>query len=249
MKKNILICTALAVLMSCQPEDKPTPACPKKPVTAEFTIGQGPLGIDTLFYGDTVLTFRGVVFEALEGYDYYEWKIGEDPTRQAVQERTTSLFFEEPFSSVAIRLIVHGTPNLECFPKDDGKDTLIRYINVVDKIDAIVLEPFRYEGYLEENPNHTFVIAIQRDPLVGSRFVNLNEGCTPPPGMLVFSSFSSTYRRLYFKGGGDERIGCNLLEGWATLAPNNIDIEINYTEEYLDNDSIFQRRFIGQRIQ
>ncbi len=71
---------------------------------------------------DQVLTF-GAYFEAkIEDADRYEWHIGSEII-------TSRSFYRQDFplgASIPVTLIVEKKPNLNCFPYDDGRDTLTR---------------------------------------------------------------------------------------------------------------------------
>ncbi len=247
MKNIILFFGCCMALPACNDDEQPPLICPDEPITAHFTMGQGIREIDTTFYGDTILT-GGVTLEAPKGYTYYEWQIGEDYTRQAVTERSVFLIFEYPEPSVAIRLIVHGRTDLECFPNDDGIDTLTRHLTVINS-KKNPIQNSRFQGYLEENPDHLFTIEFTKY-LESTHVLNLNEGCLTPleePFWRVYFS----YRRLYFVGPGG-RYSCESPKGLAVLSPNNRDITIDFTTQIFDRDLeeliVTPHKFIGKKI-
>ncbi len=238
-----ILCLSLAIWVSSCKDDEPH--CPDAHVTANFTIGQIPFGPDTIFIGDTVLTDRVVVLEAAKGHKGYEWKIGKDPYRQAVTDRITTLRFPLPFNSIEIRLIVHSKPNTVCFPNDDGIDTLIKYLTVIDRLSNPIRNG-RFSGYLAEEPSNTFVVEI-----IDGDIRNLNEGCLLNLEQLL-SSFDETFAYRKMRFGRDNCCvtadGCRDPKGWAVLSSNNVDITIDFTTQINSDDPLLTHKFIGKRI-
>lgn len=230
------------VFYGCGSTDSLTP-CPTEPVTAHFTIGQRAPYYENIVYGDTVVTFRGVTLEADSGYQSYEWKIGDDPDRQAIRDRKTSLSFVEPYARIEIRLIVEDNPNTRCFADDDGRDTLVRYLTVIDRHQNPIFDT-RYEGFLEEKPDHLFIVEITEEGMLR----NINEGCLidySKWGIGLAEGF--LYRTVLF-GRNMTDHNCQRPHGIATLAPNNVDFIVDFTTWEGGDAPRVPHRFIGKRI-
>jgi hypothetical protein len=99
----------------------------------------------------------------------YEWKIGDDD--RVFTEQSFSLTFNPSDSvtlfnrAVPIQLIVIRTPNTDCFPTDDGIDTLTKYIYFVS-IHEITHKKFlgTWVGSREDKPDDIYEIEISDEP-------------------------------------------------------------------------------------
>jgi hypothetical protein len=177
MKKSykylvILLAGMALVLNSCKEDcpctDDPTnpdcenydPCWGKQPVTAAFEMGRYKGGGDPDYVPDwhpeTAFERGGVIgFKAL-GYDKsdtsikYTWLLGSETiygyefNRDFVDIRNTDI------REIKITLIVEGLPNLDCFPEDDGKDTLVKYIQFLDgPCEFLIMGDFKvlFDGY------------------------------------------------------------------------------------------------------
>ncbi len=227
----------------------------KEEVTAKFSIGVKLTlhreELDTLLVSDTVLTFNRVEFSADETYDSYEWNIGDDP--RVFSDRKVTLFFETPESNLEIRLIAKRNPNTGCFPDDDGIDTLVRRLTVIERLENPVFG--KYFGYLEDSPNDSFQVSIIYSDLWGIQMININEGCNPASKGFVGPDIDFLYKKLFFgndKGSYYYVDGCQDPVGWLFVAPNNNDVIIEYSTGGGDKYNAFPEirtyhRFIGKR--
>ncbi|MCX6147235.1 MAG: hypothetical protein NTW25_08295 [Candidatus Kapabacteria bacterium] len=179
-----------SLLISSSCNDNPVvikdPCVGARPVTANIRIYQSLYNVldsnkKLKIYSDTVLTNIGatdcVHFESDSGYTQYEWLVGDDTTHHYTQNLT--LCFTQPFGWVKVRLIVKGTPNKNCFPNDDGIDTMYKSFFVKDFHQPEFLGS--YQGYNVSNPKDTFTVRINYEN--GDRGIiiyNINKGCDTP---------------------------------------------------------------------
>lgn len=234
MKKQITIIVVLALLGAFVVSlegcgDEPDPCLGLKPFTAKFTIREkllNDLPTDTL-QSDTTITGNFVAFEASEDYDSYEWKIGVDP--KTFTTKKVSLLFLYPENRIAVRLIATKKTNKQCFPKDDGIDTLVKYFTVIDRGANPVYG--NYNGHLTANPDDKFDIQVTHDQWFDQiNILNLNKGCNPIDeaiGIRGFQCFVG-FKKISFFGGYVNQ--CKRPIGWLYMAKNSRDIRIPFDE-------------------
>jgi len=158
---------------SCKEEcDDPTnPDCPNyvepidpcagtHPVSANFTISQyaGPGNND--LYIETQYHVRAnslIKLWAEEENASYKWIIGAD----TIYAREYSFQFPTDFYDqiIPLKLIVHKQPNTNCWPNDNGRDTLIRNVHVQPSCTASFLGKFY--GAWEDSPLDSFFISFR----------------------------------------------------------------------------------------
>ena len=219
------------------------PCLGKEPVSAEFEMGvsfyqhAGKHALqDTFMVSDTVIGGgRMVEFHGPKGYASYRWKIGLDD--REFTERNFSLRFLYPEPRLEIRLIVERTPNPDCFPGDDGRDTTIQYLTVVPADSAPILG--RYRGILASNPQDSLEVRIGRNELfleTAYFLFNLNPGCTPQhfgvAGELGYEVFLQKTPQ-YIAG------GCEGVVAWAFLDSTRRHIAIDYRTFYPEGENVF----------
>ncbi|WP_416864899.1 MAG: hypothetical protein ACMVP2_20570 [Imperialibacter sp.] len=266
MKRNfltslvILFCLilTLSVLESCKPDDDPDPCegLTLDSIQIDFTMGEhitNSGGIDTIFVYDTALIFNNIVFEAEKGAESYEWTIGEDP--RTFTERRFELFFQYPEQSLPIRLIAKRTPNLTCFPQDDGIDTVEHYLTIVDKDSNPIIG--KYEGHLESDPDDIFAIQVTRKGSSGYDLININRGCDlSEENVGLGAEIHAGFRKLNVSrsaSSGEYRGDCQDPKGWLILSENNMDVEVHFSTAAGDeNNPQLQNRtnhvFVGKRL-
>ena len=250
--------------------DETDPNCPnynpcleEHAVSAAFKMGQDfpPGRNDSLTWrfldADTVSGWR-VRFEALEEAATYEWQIGAG----TYTDQVFTLFFDEvqqnnPGATIPITLIVQKTPNNECFPDDDGIDTLTRYLTIMDECSTRLNG--RYQGYwLSESPEDTFTITLTlkaepptwEDCLQVHYFSNYDkQGC-----VLRQDGNAHGYTQIYFGHGNWKECDGpvqHMIKGFAWLSGTNKDsLNIDYKLDYIaeeEGDEIVQQ-FRGVRL-
>ena len=215
------------VTFSCCDGSEPDACIDVEEVKAKFTFGQQLPMIDgsapdTVVVSDTVLTWKTIVFEASEDYDSYEWTVGDDP--RTFNEKRFTLRFENPETSIQVKLKVTKSPNNKCFPDDDGEDTLIKTLTVIDRSTSPIAGT--YVGSLTNSPNDQFEVTVSNLGNGVYKISNLIKGCLPSYNQ--FSEFPA-YKTLGFDGDGDLTNNCNDETGYLTLAPNGKDVTIDFS--------------------
>ena len=160
MLKVIKLSLAISVVMffnscrkDCPCNDPYNPVCPnydscltKKTVTADFKFGyefredfkdfingQPYITDDTIYQCggvDSLGNTYGIklTFVPVEKNAKYTWKLGSE----IITDRTFSRLFENAKGPqrIPVTLIVEKEPNRNCFPNDDGRDTVTKYIDL-----------------------------------------------------------------------------------------------------------------------
>ncbi len=243
-------------LQSCD-EPKPNPCIGKELLNADFTIGQrikldyvNGGGIDTLIRTDTILIDYAAQFEAKHDNMTYEWKIGEDP--RTWNTKKVSLAFRNFSGSVTIRLIGRWTPNLQCFPKDDGVDTVYHTLTVVEDKDNPVFGEF--EGYNLSNKSDIFRIKLFLNNAGYVILNNVNRNCQPTVingEQIPFDGIIS-YRRYFFTGYDNSRYGgCLEPRGVMVVSGSGKSVIVNFStiKSSSDSKTRIKDTFIGNRIE
>lgn len=216
-----------------------------EPISAAFTTSHN-LGFqDSIrrIESDTFVTGRNIIFSAKQNGLSYKWIIGSDA--RVFEEKEFSLRFDNVAGeNVPIQLIVEGEPDLECFPEDDGRDTLFREIHFVDANECPIFGMYR--GVMGSMPNDTFIIDIQYIlPDGDTNIDNLPNGCIREDFDKV--SFLVTYRDFHIEQLGNYA-ECPKPQGWGYVDPNG-NISIDYRIYNHDIDMIVSDLFTGIKIQ
>jgi hypothetical protein len=104
---------------------------------------------------DTINGLNTVRFRAKQEFDEYTWLIG----TEVIKDRSfTRKFFPEK-SNIKVTLIGKRKPNKQCFPDDDGIDTVTKFMYVIPK-DLKLEQRHTYHGYNTDNPSDTFTIQL-----------------------------------------------------------------------------------------
>jgi hypothetical protein len=248
--------------------DNPNPCDRKAKITAEFVVGAQFLGVDTVILGDTILAGSTVVFRASSNdeYQFYEWKIGDDPrkfnTKEVGLTFSSDLFFQP--QSVEVSLKVQDSFLQNCFPLTKGRDSVTKKIVIVPQRNSVVFGDF--EGYLEESPNNKFVVNIRYCNPNNQGFIcsnNIDFGCDnrlynsdPYP---FINNITYSYRALHIgdskspifinSASGHPGINCNDPLGWLYFGKSKNQVFINYSSAvYPNNKKRRKHKFIGKRI-
>lgn len=173
--KTFYVLLVLAVLLGCKKKVQPDfagaqNACDcSSEVSANFSAGQywkdEFIPLDTIHmymnyipgYPDMLNTNCFVDFRADDqNATSYEWQIGFKTT--TFSTANVGLYFSDTVGNINVRLIVHSKPRTDCFPNDDGVDT----INKTVCIKSLKTPPLSgsYYGYLKSNPSHFFTVVI-----------------------------------------------------------------------------------------
>ncbi len=157
MKRGI-VDIAISVLIVCGIAGchRDNPCAGQSATSANFTIqdnnifnnGWIPYLTDTVVGG-------GVTFTALDSGGQYEWHIGSGVyTTQSV---TLNFVTAPQGSTIPIMLIIKKTPDIKCFPKDPGIDTVVRNIYINKNLCHVFGS---YYGYMTDSPSYKFSIRI-----------------------------------------------------------------------------------------
>jgi hypothetical protein len=223
--RSLILFFSLVIAFSNCGENSPVvpvdPCLDNTPVTAKFSIYENVS--DSLFVADTVLQYNTIVFEADENYSTYEWTIGDD--ERVFTTKRVQLHFQQPVGKIDVTLKVTKSPDLKCFPEDDGADMLTKSVVVIDWRNSLTIG--EYEGANVSDPLEKFEVKLTRQLDVNNHPIynleNINRGCidTKTPGR-----GGKVYRFSDLVWYGD---GCKGVEGWVTLpTPDSIRIDYSY---------------------
>lgn len=166
MKKQLTFLVLLALLWAflfslegCG--DDPNPCKGLSETSADFTIMEDFSYLPEYesnwpYYAcDTVAT-KFVRFTAKDSIaDSYLWSIGAG----RYTTRTVTLNFSNSFETIVpVTLVVKKKPNVSCFPKDDGIDTVKRRVYFIDPCKTQINGKFF--GANEDEPNKKFTIEV-----------------------------------------------------------------------------------------
>ncbi len=257
----------LVFLASCGGEE-PNPCAEETSVTAEFTIKQqlydvkSLFGIADMFEVDTVLLrfARGIhwaqdVSFITEGnYDSVQWIIGDDP--RVFTQPAKTLFFDEPLGKLDVQCIVYKKPNINCFPEDDGVDSLTKSFYLLSTRDFPYPFEGQFEGYNEDEPGKLFTVTIkdmgetpiggQAGEWYGIRIQGLPEGCGGSEIKLDHFSpniRSRLYRQFTINSGSSD--DCPSIEGFGEITGDRLNINYKYS---FPSNPIISKKFIGNRV-
>jgi hypothetical protein len=203
------------------------PCAEQTPVTAKFTMYENVS--DSLFAADTVLQYNGIVFEADENYATYEWTVGDDP--RTFTSKRFALNFQQPVGRIDVTLKVTKTPNLNCFPEDDGEDVLTKSLVVIDWRNSLTIG--EYIGSNVSKPSEQFEVKITREFDVNNHplyhFVNINQGCNSTYPTWSGGRGAKAFRFYEYSWYGD---GCKGVDAWITLpGPDSVRIDYSYGDD------------------
>lgn len=259
MKKVLFIIVSLwffAIIFSlesCHKDEKVDPCKALHQTSADFTIMEDHSNIveddkrwkyyacDTVSSGYTRFTAKDSLA------DSYEWHIGAG----VYNKRSVSLFFPSTLigQSIPITLIVTKKPNLNCFPKDNGIDTLTKNVYFLDACVNSLIQG-KFFGYNDIAPKDTFSVNFDlckynQFNLEGCNISNLfrDRECS----YSFYYNFYLGYKELYFSSGGS-LCGSSGIGGTARIGPSKdqITIDYNYNPDLALN-KILKFKFIGRR--
>ena len=164
LKILLIALTTLIFGCKCQRDPEPDLCRDKKATSADFftyrafSAGIGfkdPIEITDSFAMYAKTKFVTVNFKAKDSLaKKYEWYIGDDP--RVKNGRETLLGFSDVFGKIKVTLIVTKAPNTKCFPTDDGKDTLAKFITLFYEDPPKILG--RYKGANTDAPLDSFIV-------------------------------------------------------------------------------------------
>jgi len=266
MLKVIKLSLAISVVMffnscrkDCPCNDPYNPVCPnydscltKKPVTADFWFGivfredfkhlvngQEYRTDDSIFSCggvDSMGNTYGVrlTFIPTEKNAKYTWKLGSE----IITDRVFVRSFGDAIGPqrIPVTLIVEKEPNRNCFPNDDGKDTVTRYIDLRHQFSYPIIGKYKvlFEGtkdssFIEVRPWEAYnncgdcrVIFTNLKHPFNSTLINFKN--TQDTLRSPYSSWFLTGNRVIFE---DASIG----GGWGSLYNNEMKLNADGTVE------------------
>lgn len=270
---KLLVATLIAfsfILHSCKEEcpcDDPTdPMCDnydpcfgKKAVSADFYMYENHEGLDTSkgweYYDTDTLLGQSVLLVAKEEFEpywsevTYTWIIG----AETISGKDKKIITRNTFPTneqIPVTLIVRKKPHLDCFPEDDGVDTVTRYM-VFPSGNLLPKWQGEYIGYTTDDPNETLQLGLyRRDTAVGSTSRRARLSGLPNVDcqwqQLDFYTFG--FRQLQIKDNGN--FSCQSIKGLFRVLDND-SIVGKYSQmkvpdgDYADRE---EKLFIGKRI-
>lgn len=263
---SFVLFTINACKDDCPPCDDPTnpdcsnydPCYKKNRVTADFFMYENDWSLDPdrgwEYYDTDTLLGQSVLLVAKETKDdngsdvNYTWIIGAETISGTKVKSITRHTFPTN-EKIPVTLIVSKKPHVDCYPDDDGKDTVTRYMVFPSKNNT--KWQGEYIGYNTDKPNEQLHIALYtRDTTTGStsRYPRLsglpNANCQWQ--LLDLSTFG--YEQLQIKANGN--FDCQSIEGLFRVFDND-SIHATYTQmkvpegDYNDRE---EKVFIGKRI-
>lgn len=143
----LILCASLLFITNCKPEkedcfDPTNPQCKnydpcygQKPVTADIELSQrielgAIIGENVVYITDhnNIFPKSQIRFHCPLDNAKYTWILGSETITSQTFERH---FFDSPFDTYSVRLIVEKTPNKSCFPADNGIDTMTLKFKIV----------------------------------------------------------------------------------------------------------------------
>jgi hypothetical protein len=161
---GLLLLGLLLALLGCRPDKKEDPVNPcagKTIPKGEIFVTDNSLGkpfIDPsrLFSVET-LAFGVAHFSTTIPYESYQWQVGSDP--RVFTSKTMTMQFPDNTFNVPVRMIGRRKVDSQCFPNDDGLDTLRTTVSFTQFAQAQVLGT--YYGYDTLNPADKFSVEVK----------------------------------------------------------------------------------------
>lgn len=269
----------LLILQGCKEEcpctDPTNPNCDnydpcwdEKPVTADFEMSQQPrFGSYADYVGDWhpelkffrhMIGFKPVNYLSGDTSVKYTWLLGSEEIHDYSFEREFEDTKQTGEKNIPITLIVEKEPNLDCFPLDDGKDTVVKYIQLVESgCEFLTYGDFKV---LFVGDTDSTIVSIREWELDFNK--EIVDSCTEESGlqyinfdnekmgidtiwdMRVTASFNSKMW-FYQSKTGEGRFG-NLFNGYFYVNPETWECEAEYQVNYRPLGPV--QRFKGRKL-
>lgn len=230
---------ALILLQGCYSEDIEDPCRDEMPVSAYFTIQETfQLGMREewrAYDTDSISSFY-ILFTATEKDAEYEWTLGDE----TIYEKSFVRYSFPRGTSIEVKLRVNKYAMSNCFPDDDGVDSLRRVFYLTENFycDSKVKGQFIGRDSADINSERTVIIDPCYDypdnPFNNTdiRIINLVPGCD----IYGFGKQDVAYKQMYF--GDNGTIECLNPIGLAyVFGTENDSIRINYSIKKSPNDT------------
>jgi hypothetical protein len=263
---------AVAIVISCKKEQPAIPMVADDPCDCvnTFTIGQIYKEDETLVECDTIhmrINYGSastsvdyhpsfVTFEANNKYGIsYQWLIGNNPP--IISGSKVSLWFNDTLGTIPVTLIIEDTLNLNCFPNDDGFDTIVKQLTIINMQDPPLSGIYR--GFNTDEPNIIFDIKIDTFTFFNDYYYgvyNLPNGFTAYTEFdfqeLRTKTFWSAYTNQTTSTGNQGLSGTSaLLKGSGKVESGLLEIKYRHiTYDTITNAHLTDkvRRFQGRKI-
>ncbi len=235
----LTLLTVLTLATSCCKDECKDKVRTSAAFTMKYGVGDTTIALEN---GDTVRKGTTISFEANDVSDNtitYSWKIGTDP--RVFTKNKFELEFDD-VGKIDVQLILKKSPNLDCFPDDDGIDTIRQSFFLVDTI----LTLGKYEGFVENRPNQKFTVELIWNLALGRTYLdNLPNGCIRTNRDWTEVEYSANYRDVQIGYIGNTGKVCPGIYGYGKLAKDNSSFTINYVVWNELQQKFVYEKFIG----
>lgn len=259
--KILILTSILAVfLFSCKKDIQPTLQeldcdCAKE-VSADFLMEEMTTGnINFAKYTDTELIYgdKNVRFTALDESADYTWYIG----TEIIKTKEVTRFFSNSMigQTVPIILVTKKNANTICFPKDDGYDSIIKYLTIVsdkDNFDTTLIEGiYRVKSPLVAD-SFDIIVDITKNLNLGweTYYVNLyNYNGLDSNCISLIKAFNKNYRQIFLDDNFTTMTECQNLDGNILLKKDNT-VEFNLITGFQDYEPMPLKKikYLGRKL-
>ena len=252
---------AVAVIISCKKEQPAIPMVADDPcdcateVSAEFTMGEISgigFGADTTFT-DTIFHTKNLHFVAQEEDAQYTWYIG----TEVLNTKEVTRYFGPTLAGTdhTISLVVRKTPNTNCFPQDDGYDSIYMPLHVsvypIDVGDSIYLGTIEgtYRVKMPHLPDSADVTYNCSKGQVGIEMFNIYNYDGLGSNCLNQSEYSGGNYRMSTTRNGTSVSQCDYIRGYIHNRLDGI-IEMNFSfgSNNPASSTYYERTYLGRKI-
>lgn len=256
VKLLIVLCLSLslALLSDCKKDPQPANPCAGKQLPkADFILAEKLVWEDSYFETDKINWVRDLFLRGPDGYKTYVWQVGTNMNWST--QKNAKVSFDKAEGKLKVRLIATREPMLECFPSDDGIDTVEKWIDVIENtFNKEWISPLQgsWEGKSSQYGDDIYTISfVSKDSLSSlpeywNHFLyNLTNGCSSDswntsPGYIAWSGGAAYTRKT--------DTGRCVFKYIAYTFPQNKDsIVVEYKVSLSPNADYKPYIFIGKR--
>lgn len=222
--------------------------------SADFFMEEQSVNVPSVAYytdTDSIQLNKNVRFRPKQEGGSYKWYIGSEVLE--TQEVTRFFGTSTEGLTVPITLVHKKKPNKICFPKDDGIDSVVKYLTITSfPIDMGADVDFgSIEGLYRVKSDHlpdSFDVEIQVIKVLGLPKVNFynydgqGSNCLNQIEMM----HGSNYKELYLLGGTGTLV-CDYLEG-SVKNKGNRKVEMNLSFFYESHPNFALRKYLGRKL-
>lgn len=186
-----------------------------------------------------------VYFEAQESLDTYTWKVGSDP--RIFTEKRFRLRFSDFKGPINIQLVGTKRINPNCFPDDDGIDTVNKILYVTGGLpDSLIPITGVFEGYDESEPDSIYQIEHRISDITWSYGLDhFPKKCDRPENWLIGTVLGYTSFKISNRN-GEYFPECGHPIGYGDLQADRKTLIIHY--QVTENNRRIDKKFIGTKI-